>query len=79
MLYSLVTFYSLERVWTDSAIATIPVGSQPNYVAYNLNNNNNVYVSNFGSKSVSIIDISANKVIDTIPVGGIPIGIAYNK
>ena len=43
-------------VWSDSGIATIPFGSQPNYVAYNLNNNNNVFVSKFGSKSVSIID-----------------------
>ncbi|HEY6535302.1 MAG TPA: hypothetical protein VIY08_05825 [Candidatus Nitrosocosmicus sp.] len=42
-------------VWTDSVIATIPFGSQSNYVAYNLNNNN-VFVSKFGSKSVSIID-----------------------
>ena len=37
-----------------------------------------VYVSNFNSGTVSVIDADTFDVIDTIPVGDGPVGIAYD-
>ena len=56
---------------------TIPVrGTIPYGIAYN-SANNNMYVANFGSSTVSIISGSTDSVIATILVGRFPIWIAY--
>ena len=55
----------------------IPVGVNPFGIAYNPKNNN-IYVTNYGSNTVSIINPTTNSVIDTIPTGTNPAGIAYN-
>jgi YVTN family beta-propeller protein len=61
---------------TNQVIATIPVGTFPQYVAFNPNTGN-VYVLNPGSGTVSVISAS-NQVIATIPVGIDPEGVAVN-
>jgi YVTN family beta-propeller protein len=59
-------------------VATIPVGITPYGVAYN-SVTNEIYVSNHGSNSVSVISDSNNTVVATIPVGNTPSGITYDS
>ncbi|WP_458720651.1 YncE family protein [Candidatus Nitrosocosmicus sp. R] len=51
----------------DGVIYSIPVGSSPVRVAYNLDNKN-MYVSNQRSDTVSVIDHN-NNVVDTVTMG----------
>lgn len=37
-----------------------------------------MYATNVDSGTVSVIDSSANEVVETIPIGRAPIGIAFN-
>lgn len=40
--------------------------------------NGNVYAASWVSQNVSVINDSTNTVVDTIPVAGVPIGLAYD-
>lgn len=60
-----------------AGITPITVGSQPIVIAYDLINHD-MYVTNQGDDSVSVIDTTTNQVIDTIKVGDFPTGIAYD-
>jgi YVTN family beta-propeller protein len=81
----LSTILSLSAIYSgigiakaDSVIATVPVGSHPVTSAFNPNNGN-MYVTNQGSNSISVIDGRTNTVIGSpIPVGTSPSGIAFN-
>src|SRR5437899_2799689 len=59
---------------TNSVVATIPVGMNPNGIVYG---NGNIYVTNYGGGTVSVISSVTNSVIATIPVGKSPLGVAY--
>src|SRR6185437_15383004 len=59
--------YSESNEWTKSS--NIPVGSKPNSIAFGLSN---IYVTNSGSNTISVIDGKTNKVVATIPVGASP-------
>ncbi len=79
MLFCLRTFYSLEKAWADSVITTIPVGNYPIGVAYD-SHDGRVYVTNYVSRSISVIDTSTNTVnVTDIPVGSELQGIAYDS
>src|SRR5439155_1162956 len=52
------------------------VGMYPYGVAYG---NGNVYVTNYGDNTVSVISSSTNSVLATVPVGMGPMGIAYGN
>jgi len=56
---------------------TITVGSGPTGVAYD-SSNGYVYVTNYYSDDVSVIDGSTNKVIASSTVGAYPEGLAYD-
>src|ERR671917_1027450 len=56
-------------------IKTVPVGDSPGYVALNPDETL-VYVTNMDSNTVSIVD--ADKVVNEIPVGSRPYGIAFS-
>jgi len=58
-------------------ISTVGVGAEPNDIAVNPTTNT-IYVSNYGSGTVSVIDGSDNTVEATINVGDEPKGIAVN-
>ncbi len=75
LLYLSNTFLydDIKQVWADSVIATIPVGHNPEGVAYN-GYTHDVYVANYGDNTVAVIN-SSNQVIATIPVGDGPTGI----
>ena len=47
---------------TNTVIATIPVDTNPNGVAFN-STNGNIYVANFDSNNVSVISGSTKTVI----------------
>ncbi len=66
-----------KKVLADSAVHTINVDRVPFIVVYNPDNNN-VYVSSFGSNTISVINSSSNTVISTISVGNGSSAIAYN-
>ena len=57
------------------AAATIAVGTSPSGVAYD---GTNIYVTNFNSASVSVINPTTNTVTTTIAVGTRPFGVAYD-
>jgi YVTN family beta-propeller protein len=63
--------YSGSNEWTKSS-NNIPVGSKPNSIAFGLGN---IYVTNSGSNTISVIDGKTNKVVATIPVGTSPHGV----
>jgi len=62
---------------TNVVAATVTVGTNP-YAAVVNRGGSRVYVSNFGSNSVSVIDTFTNAVIATIPVGAGPQGLAVS-
>lgn len=57
---------------------TSPVGLSPFYSAIS-SVNNNVYVTNAGSSSVSIISAVTGLIVGTISISGVPSGITYNS
>ncbi|HET6590458.1 MAG TPA: hypothetical protein VFG45_09860 [Candidatus Nitrosocosmicus sp.] len=61
----------LERAWADEVLATINVGQSPTSLGFNPSNNQ-VYVVNRGSDTVSVIDSDSNTVIKNISVGDFP-------
>jgi YVTN family beta-propeller protein len=56
---------------------TISVGSSPEYVAYD-SGMGEIFVTNEGDNSVSVISDSSNSVVATIPVGEYPTGVVYD-
>ena len=62
---------------TPTVVATIAVGANPVAVAVN-SATNRIYVSNYDSGSVTVVDGLSNAVIATIPVGSNPFGITAN-
>ena len=67
--------YSGSNEWTKSS-SNIPVGSKPNSIAFGLGN---IYVTNSGSNTISVIDGKTNKVVATIPSGYLPNGVASDE
>ena len=59
-------------------IGKIQVGNEPNSAAINPNGTQ-VYITNRGSNSVSVIDPMTDTVIKTITVGIGPVGVAFNQ
>src|SRR3989454_1134804 len=58
-----------------TVVATVPVGYYPVGAGYDAGNGH-VYVANFVSNSVSVID--GTTVVATVPVGGSPFGVGYD-
>ena len=73
----IIALPSLQSSFADSVIATIPVGSGPEPIVFD-SNKNDIYVANYDSHNVSVIDDSTNTVTATIPVGNNPYGIAFD-
>lgn len=55
----------------------IAVGNTPNHLALS-SDNSTLYVANFGSKTVSVIDTATRKVTHTISLASAPLGIAIH-
>ena len=59
------TFLGLEKVWADSVIATITVGTGPYGAIFNPITGH-VYTADIASSTVSVIDTASNSVLTTI-------------
>jgi YVTN family beta-propeller protein len=59
-------------------VANITVGTTPYGVAYD-SITSEIFVSNHGANSVSVISDSNNAVVATVPVGTTPAGLAYDS
>ncbi len=68
---------ALPESQNDAVLAVIPVGSLPSGVGVDPTTNR-VYVPNFGTGDVSVIDGVSNTVIATIPVGPSPGSVGVN-
>ncbi len=75
--------YSAQWTWINSnevnnqVINTITVGSAPHGVSFNPSGTL-AYVTNVGSDTVNVIQVSSNSVINTITVGIDPYGVSFN-
>ncbi len=68
---------SVIDIATNTVVATVPVGTNPQGVAVNPAGTR-VYVANFGSNNVSVINTATNTVVATVLVGTNPWGVAIN-
>ena len=66
------------QLGAQTVTATIPVGNVPQAVALNPVTNK-IYVANFVSNTVTVIDGATNTVTATIPVGTSPSGVAVES
>ncbi len=71
------TFLNAWKVWAQSTKITIQVAESPKSMEYN-SSNGKIYVSNFNSGDVSVMDSGTNKVIHTIDAGDSPQFLKYN-
>ncbi len=74
----LVQPQSVAATSTLAVITTIGVGVAPGSVAVN-EGDDTVYVTNYWSNNVSVINGRTGTVDDTIPVGGGPQGVAVDQ
>ncbi len=68
---------SVIDVATNTVVATVPVGANPNGVGVN-SAGTRAYVTNGGGNTVSVIDSATNTVVSTIAVGTTPFSVAVN-
>ena len=66
-----------ESAWSDSVVVTVNVGIRPMALEFNPSNNN-IYVANQGSNSISVIDSLTNTVVATVKVGNSPRALEFN-
>ena len=82
ILFALVVIVSvigiIQTVDATSVVATISVGPSAGGIAYD-STRGEMFVTNPGENTVSVISTSSNTVIATIPVGKYPLGIAYDS
>src|ERR1044072_5619186 len=76
-LLILTSSKGLNNVFGDSVISTISVEKFPQAIVFNPSNNN-IYVANRDSGTVSIIESTNNTVIDNVDVGMSPQAIVFN-
>jgi YVTN family beta-propeller protein len=61
----------------STLLSNVEVGTEPVDLLFNPANNN-MYVANVVSNSVTIINSTNNAVADTIGVNSLPLGLEYN-
>lgn len=61
-----------------TVVATIPVGPGPGHIGVD-SASNTIYVANYASATISVIDGATNTVVATIPVGFNPWGVAVDS
>jgi YVTN family beta-propeller protein len=71
LIVGLVVIITQSMATIPSVTATIPVGTDPRGVAV-APDGRHVYVTNVGSKNMSVIDATSNSVTATIPAGYYP-------
>lgn len=75
--FVLLGVFEIKPAWAQSVIKTIDVVSFPYNLKYNPNNGY-IYVGNYYTNDVSVIDSVTNTVIKTLDVGNDPRYLEYN-
>src|SRR2546425_749311 len=78
LMFFLVLTYFPARVYSQTVTATVPVGANPTFTAYD-SSKGEVFVANYGAATVSVISDSSNTVVATVGVGASPFGVAYDS
>jgi YVTN family beta-propeller protein len=73
----LIIAFLLGKALGESVIAVTPVGEFPHALEFNPSNNN-IYVANIVSNSVSMIESMNNTVGGTVNVSSLPIALVFN-
>ncbi len=68
---------ALPAAPVSSTPVALPDGSMPYALALSPNGTS-IYVANFGSNTVSVIDTATNKITASVPVGSYPSAIAIS-
>jgi YVTN family beta-propeller protein len=68
---------STRKALGESVIAVTPVGEFPHALEFNPSNNN-IYVANRDSGTVSVIDSTNNTLLENVVVGTEPIALEFN-
>ena len=76
-LMILISSKGVDHVFGDSVISTISVEKFPQAIVFNPANNN-IYVVNVVSNSVSIIDSIYNDISETLNINNAPLALTYN-
>src|SRR6476659_8704018 len=76
-LMILISSKGVDHVFGDSVISTISVEKFPQAIVFNPANNN-IYVANRDSATVSIIESNTNTVITEVDVGRDPVALEFN-
>ena len=63
----IISSHGINQVLGDSVISVIPVGSFPQALVFNPSNNN-IYVTNRDTGTVSVIETNNNTVIKALPL-----------
>jgi YVTN family beta-propeller protein len=63
---------------TNSSVATIPVGIDPQGVAFD-SGKAEIFVANGGSNNVTVVNAATNQVLANLPTGSNPWGVAYDR
>ena len=78
LAFLLFLAYFPAGVSAQTVTATVPVGAQPLFLAYD-SGKGEVFVANFNDSTVSVISDSSNTVTATVSVGTNPVGVAYDS
>jgi YVTN family beta-propeller protein len=70
--------FPLSIVQNNTLIESISVESSPTVLEYNPSNNN-IYVANHDSRTVTIIYTSSNTIVDNVVVNNEPMTLEYNS
>ncbi|HKC79479.1 MAG TPA: Ig-like domain-containing protein [Nitrosopumilaceae archaeon] len=75
-VFGIIMVSSFDNSYADSLITLPPTDLAPINISYTYNY---VYVTNYNSGTVSVINATSNNVVGSITVGTQPYGIAYNS
>src|SRR5438132_704729 len=78
LIFFLFLTYFPARVYAQTVTATVPVGANPTFAAYD-SGQGEVFVANTGDDTVSVISDSSNTVTATVSVGAGPFGVSYDS
>ena len=73
----IIIISSAGMVLGDLVTAAIPVGEFPQALVFNPSNNN-IYVANRDSGTVSVIDSTNNTLLENVVVGSEPVALEFN-
>src|SRR5438034_282394 len=78
LIFFLFLTYFPARGYAQTVTATVPVGANPTFAAYD-SGRAEVFVANNGDNTVSVIEDCSNTVAATVSVGDGPFGVAYDS